>query len=85
MHLQQDSADPLANMDLEDESAATKEALEMLTRLSDMNQLTNYLSYGKWDLSERDVARLNKDEEMKQRVSINFSLSHFFKRTKLYN
>ena len=68
--MQQDSADPLAKIDIEDESAATKETLEKLTRLSDMTQMKNFLSYGKWDLTEKDVERLKKDEEMKQRVSI---------------
>ena len=43
---------------------------EKLTRLSDMNQMENFLTYGKWDLSDADVERLKKDEEMKQRVRI---------------
>lgn len=71
--MQQDSADPLSKIDLEDESAATKETLEKLTRLSDMRQMSNFLTYGKWDLTDNDVERLKKDKEMKQRVSILFS------------
>ena len=58
----------MANIDLEDDSAATRDAMEMMTRLTDMVQLGNYLSYGQWDLSDADIERLNKDEEMKQRV-----------------
>jgi hypothetical protein len=66
--MQQESADPLANIDLEDDTAATREALEKLTRLSDMRQLENFLSYGQWDLTEPAIERLQKDEEIKQRV-----------------
>ena len=43
--------------------------MEALTKLSDEKELERYLSYGKWGLSDDDIVRLNKDEEMKQRVS----------------
>ena len=68
MRLQQDAADPLATIDLEEMNQATRKTYELLTRLSDSEQMSNYLSYGQWDLSESDIERLQKDEEMKQRV-----------------
>ncbi|CAM6054122.1 unnamed protein product [Sphagnum tenellum] len=49
MRMQQDSADPLSKIDQEDDTVATKDMLEKLTRLSDMKQMQNFLSYGKWD------------------------------------
>ena len=48
--------------------AATKEAMKRLTRLSDPIQMANFLSYGQWDLKQKDIERLQKDQEMKQRV-----------------
>ena len=68
MRMQQDTADPMATVDIEDESAATKEAMKRLTRLSDPVQMANFLSYGQWDLKQKDIERLQKDQEMKQRV-----------------
>ena len=70
MRMQQEDADPLAKIDAEDDSAATKLTMEGLTKLSDEKELERYLSYGKWGLSDEDIVRLQKDEEMKQRVSI---------------
>ena len=67
--MQQEDADPLGEVDPEDDSAATKQTLESLTRLSDEKELDNFLSYGKWGLSDDDIIRLKKDEEMNQRVS----------------
>ena len=67
--MQQEDADPLAKVDPEDDSAATKHTLETLTRLSDEKELERYLSFGQWGLSDEDIVRLKKDEEMKQRVS----------------
>ncbi|XP_071745547.1 voltage-dependent calcium channel subunit alpha-2/delta-3 isoform X8 [Lepeophtheirus salmonis] len=68
MRMQQENADPLADVDVSDDSAATKETMEKITRLSDDNELANFLSYGKWGLTERDIERLEKEEEMKQRL-----------------
>ena len=70
--MQQEDADPLAKVDAEDDSAATKQTLEALTKLSDEKELERFLSYGKWGLSDEDIERLQKDEEMKQRVSSHF-------------
>ena len=69
MRMQQENADPLAQVDVEDDSQAHKETLEKFTRLSDITQMENFLSYGKWDLTDRDIERIKKDDEMKQRVS----------------
>ena len=68
--MQQTHADPIALTSEEDDSAETKAKLEMLRRLSEPEQMENYLSYGKWDLNDADILRLQKDDEMKQRVSI---------------
>lgn len=70
MRMQQEDADPLAKVDEEDDSAATKQTLEALTRLEDEGELERFLSFGKWGLTPEDIVRLQKDEEMKQRVSI---------------
>ena len=42
----------------------------MNVRLTDQEELNNYLTYGKWDLDEKQIERLHKDEEMKQRVRV---------------
>ena len=73
MRMQQEDADPLAKVDEEDDSAATKQTLEALTRLEDEGELERFLSFGKWGLTPEDIVRLQKDEEMKQRVSINIT------------
>lgn len=70
MAMQQEVADPLAEVDAEDDSAATKKNMEDLTLLNNEKELERYLTYGKWGLSDDDIVRLNKDEEMEQRVSI---------------
>ena len=77
MRMQQEDADPLANVDPEDDSAATKQTLEGLTKLESEKELERFLSYGKWGLSDDDIVRLHKDEEMKQRVSIILE-NHFY-------
>jgi hypothetical protein len=66
--MQQEDADPLAKVDEEDDSAATKQTLEALTRLEDEGELERFLSFGKWGLTPEDIVRLQKDEEMKQRL-----------------
>lgn len=73
MRMQQEDADPLAKVDAEDDSAATKQTLEAIAKLSDEKELERYLSFGKWGLSDEDIVRLQKDEEMKQRVSISYT------------
>ena len=60
-------------------SAATKKNMEDLTLLNNEDELERYLTYGKWGLSDDDIIRLNKDEEMEQRVSIFFIHKKFFK------
>ena len=78
MKMQQTVADALQHISEEDDSAETKEKAEMLTRLSEPEQMENYLSYGKWDLEGNDIERLQKDDEMRQRVSITIHLSYIF-------
>lgn len=68
--MQQEDADPLTVADFEDDSAATRVKLEKLTRLSDPREMSNFLSYGKWGLTDADIERIQKDDEMKQRVSM---------------
>ncbi len=75
MRMQQKIAEPLAKLDSEDESAAARENQEKLTKLSYRQELDRYLSYGKWDLTDSDIERIQKDEENRQRVSINL---HFY-------
>ena len=70
MRMQQENTNPLNKVDEEDDSAATRENMEKLTYLSKKEELAKFLSYGKWGLSEHDIERLNKDEEMKQRVCL---------------
>ena len=41
----------------------------MNVRLTDPEELNNYLTYGKWDLDAKQIERLHKDQDMKQRVS----------------
>jgi hypothetical protein len=48
---------------------------EKLTKLSYRQELERFLSYGKWDLTDDDIERINKDEENRQRVSI-FTAQH---------
>lgn len=70
MKMQQEKANPLQEIDIEDKSAATNAILEEITLLAEKRELSNFLSFGKWALSEADIERLQKDDEMKQRVSI---------------
>ena len=32
--------------------------------------MENFLTYGKWDLTDADIEKLNKDEERKERVGV---------------
>ena len=74
MQLQQD--DPSGNkIDLQEDTPASKEMMEKLTRLSNLEQMQNFLTYGEWDLTDKKIERLKKDEEMKQRVSLTNSLT----------
>ena len=44
-------------------------AMEAMTRLTDPTQMANFLTYGKWNLDQKKIEKLNKDEERKERVS----------------
>ena len=52
---------------------------EKLTKLSYRQELERFLSYGKWDLTDDDIERINKDEENRQRVSIFTNKQHLAK------
>ena len=52
------------------ESGQQIAALEKLTRLRDPKQMENFLTYGKWDLKDADIEKLNKEEERKERVCL---------------
>ena len=69
MRMQQENANPLEQIDVEDKSAATTALLEKITKLADRRELENFLSYGRWSLDDADIERLQKDDEMRQRVS----------------
>ena len=44
--------------------------MEDMTRLTDKQQMANFLTWGKWDLDDSAIEKLVKDEERKERVSI---------------
>ncbi len=69
MRMQHENVNVLENVDEEDDSAEVNHIMEKLTKLAYYRQMENYLSYGKWDLTDEDIERLKKDEEAKQRVS----------------
>ncbi len=58
-------------------------ALEKLTRLHDKTQMENFLTYGKWDLTDADIEKLNKDEERKERVGLLFMVTFFQKKAEI--
>ena len=68
---QEMDADPLNEIDPDPENwtPETKDTMERMTRLTSPEQLSNYLSFGKWDLGMSDIERLQKDDQMRQRVS----------------
>ena len=45
------------------------QAMEDMTRLTDKQQMANFLTWGKWDLDTSSIEKLVKDEERKERVS----------------
>ena len=45
------------------------QAMEDMTRLTDKQQMANFLTWGKWDLDGSSIEKLVKDEERKERVS----------------
>ena len=46
------------------------QVMEDMTRLTDKQQMANFLTWGKWDLDDSAIEKLVKDEERKERVSI---------------
>ena len=45
------------------------QVMEDMTRLTDKQQMANFLTWGKWDLDDSAIEKLVKDEERKERVS----------------
>lgn len=66
------------NVETEDESGVGKELKEKMTFLTDANRLENFLSYSKLDLNAREIERIKKDEQIKQRVSDEILLLSIF-------
>ena len=52
------------------EGGANMQVMEDMTRLTDKQQMSNFLTWGKWDLTDASIEKLMKDEERKERVSI---------------
>jgi hypothetical protein len=55
--------------DGEDGDNAGAPQMEAMTRLTEPEQMANFLTYGKWDLDDELIEKLIKDEERKERVS----------------
>ena len=53
----------------DDNEGAGAAQMEAMTRLTDRAQMANFLTYGKWNLDQKKIEKLNKDEERKERVS----------------
>ncbi len=68
--MQEENAEKLVDVDVEEESAADRDNMEQLTKLAYIKQIKNFLHYGKFDLTDADIERIEKDKAMKQRVSI---------------
>ena len=53
----------------EGEGGTNPQVMEDMTRLTDKQQMANFLTWGKWDLDNSAIEKLVKDEERKERVS----------------
>ena len=51
------------------DGGAQHQQMEDMTRLTDKEQMENFLTYGKWDLNDASIEKLIKDDERKERVS----------------
>ena len=54
----------------DDNEGAGAAQMEAMTRLTDRAQMANFLTYGKWNLDDELIEKLKKDEERKERVSL---------------
>ena len=54
----------------EGEGGTNPQVMEDMTRLTDKQQMANFLTWGKWDLDNSAIEKLVKDEERKERVGI---------------
>ena len=50
------------------EGGTNPQVMEDMTRLTDKQQMANFLTWGKWDLDNSAIEKLVKDEERKERV-----------------
>merc|ERR1711892_1454315 len=50
------------------DGGAQHQQMEDMTRLTDKEQMENFLTYGKWDLNDASIEKLIKDDERKERL-----------------
>ena len=60
------------------DGGAQHQQMEDMTRLTDKEQMENFLTYGKWDLNDASIEKLIKDDERKERVSTFIFIDIFF-------
>ena len=65
----------------EGEGGTNHQVMEDMTRLTDKQQMANFLTWGKWDLDNSAIEKLVKDEERKERVGTSYIFSDFHKCT----
>ena len=59
------------------EGGTNPQVMEDMTRLTDKQQMANFLTWGKWDLDNSAIEKLVKDEERKERVSGAWEAGHY--------
>ena len=62
------------------DGGAQHQQMEDMTRLTDKEQMENFLTYGKWDLNDASIEKLIKDDERKERVSTFIFIHSFFQK-----
>ena len=62
----------------EGEGGTNPQVMEDMTRLTDKQQMANFLTWGKWDLDNSAIEKLVKDEERKERVSDAREAGHYY-------
>ena len=64
------------------DGGAQHQQMEDMTRLTDKEQMENFLTYGKWDLNDASIEKLIKDDERKERVSTFIFINIFLSKRK---
>ena len=64
------------------DGGAQHQQMEDMTRLTDKEQMENFLTYGKWDLNDASIEKLIKDDERKERVSTFIFIDIFLSKRK---